>query len=398
MSTDDTETRTEPSASAEPPAGTRAAVRPAGRRRTATLIVTGVALAGALAAGVLVVSGGALTSEGVEDEPASAAHSTVPVELRALQHQVTARGTISYEPRGKLTAQRAGTVTTPPQIGTVLTPGTAVARIDDVPVVALRGELPAWRSFELGMADGTDVRQLEQALADGGFAPGRVDRVFTDSTEAAVKRWQKAVEIDPTGRVELGTVLFLPEDLRVSGSGLGAGERVEAGAQLGTLGTQAPSLSVVLKPSDAERVRPEARATVSLPSGTAVPGTVVAVGPVRQQAADSTGGTAPESATTDTGSAATKAELPVVIRLDDPAAADGLDQSVVRVDIEAGAEPEALVVPVEAVIAASRDAYAVQVLDGGVVTTRPVELGASEDGDVVVTAGLREGELVVVPS
>ena len=380
--------------------------RPVGRRRIVTLIVTGVALAGALAGGVLFVSGGALTAGAADEEPAAAAPSSVPVELRALQHQVTTRGTISYEARGKLTTQRAGTVTTPPQVGTVLTPGTAVARIDDVPVVALRGALPAWRSFEPEMAEGTDVQQLEQALQDAGFRPGKVDRAFTSSTEAAVKSWQKAIGVEQSGKVALGDVVFLPEDLRVSGSTVDAGDRVEAGAQLGTLGAQSASLSVVLKPGDAERVHAEARVSVTLPSGTAVPGTVVSVGPVRQAAGSANGASggsgAAAGSTSESGSgegaAPSKAELPVSVRLDDPAAADGLDQSVVKVDIEAGAEPEALVVPVAAVMAASRDTFAVQVVEKGVVTARAVELGASVDGAVVVTSGLREGELVVVPS
>jgi peptidoglycan hydrolase-like protein with peptidoglycan-binding domain len=390
MSTDDTDTR----------ADTRA--RPVGRRRTVTLVVVGIALAGALAAGVLVVSGGALTAGAADEEPAAAAPSTAPVELRALQHQVTARGTISYESRGKLTTQRAGTVTTAPQVGTVLTPGTAVTRVDDVPVVVLRGALPAWRAFEPEMAEGTDVQQLEQALQDAGFRPGKVDRAFTSSTEAAVKSWQKAIGVEQSGKVALGDVVFLPEDLRVSGTTVAAGDRVEAGAQLGTLGAQSASLSVVLKPGDAERVHVEARASVTLPSGTAVPGTVVSVGPVRQAAGDTSGAGAGNSTGSTSGSeggaAPSKAELPVSVRLDDPAAADGLDQSVVGVDIDAGAEPEGLVVPVAAVLAASRDSYAVQVVEKGVVTTRPVELGASEGGDVVVTSGLREGESVVVPS
>jgi len=378
--------------------------RPVGRRRIVTLIVTGVALAGALAGGVLFVSGGALTAGAADEEPAAAAPSSVPVELRALQHQVTTRGTISYEARGKLTTQRAGTVTTPPQVGTVLTPGTAVARIDDVPVVALRGALPAWRSFEPEMAEGTDVQQLEQALQDAGFRPGKVDRAFTSSTEAAVKSWQKAIGVEQSGKVALGDVVFLPEDLRVSGSTVDAGDRVEAGAQLGTLGAQSASLSVVLKPGDAERVHAEARVSVTLPSGTAVPGTVLSVGPVRQEASSANGasggsGAAAGSASgSGEGAAPSKAELPVTVQLDDPAAADGLDQSVVKVDIEAGAEPEALVVPVAAVMAASRDGFAVQVVEKGDVTARAVELGASVDGTVVVTSGLREGELVVVPS
>ena len=375
--------------------------RPGRRRRAVTIVVAGVAVAGAVAGGLAIVgTPWSSTPAAAEPTPATGL-TTVAVESRVLQHTVAARGTIGHETRGKLTTQRAGTVTTAPAAGTVLAPGTVVVRIDDAPVIALRGALPAWRALEPGMTDGNDVRQLEQALGDAGMSPGKVDATFTTTTEAAVKRWQKAVGAEQTGRIALGDVVFLPEDLRVATTSVEAGDRVEAGAQLGSLGVQSPSLSVVLQPSDGERVHADARVSVSLPSGTTTPGTVVAVGPVRQPATASSGSSDAGSGTgsgSGSGSGSSKPELPVLIRFDDPAAVEGLDQSVVKVDIDARAEPEGLVVPVAAILAAARDSSAVQVVAKGTVTTRVVELGATAGGDVVISSGLREGELVVVPS
>ena len=375
--------------------------RPGRRRRAVTIVVAGVAVAGAVAGGLAIVgTPWSSTPAAAEPTPATGL-TTVAVESRVLQHTVAARGTIGHETRGKLTTQRGGTVTTAPSAGTVLAPGTVVVRIDDAPVIALRGELPAWRALEPGMTDGNDVRQLEQALGDAGMSPGKVDATFTTTTEAAVKRWQKAVGAEQTGRIALGDVVFLPEDLRVATTSVEAGDRVEAGAQLGSLGVQSPSLSVVLQPSDGERVHADARVSVSLPSGTTTPGTVVTVGPVRQPATASSGssGSGPDAGSgSGSGSGSSKPELPVLIRFDDPAAVEGLDQSVVKVDIDAGAEPEGLVVPVAAILAAACDSSAVQVVAKGTVTTRVVELGATAGGDVVISSGLREGELVVVPS
>jgi len=90
----------------------------------------------------------------------------------------------------------------------------------------------------------------------------------------------------------------------------------------------------------------------------------------------------------------------VVMVLDDPAAAAGLDQAPVDVHVVSVQAADALAVPVDALLALAEGGYAVERPDGTLVG---VEIGAFADGWVQVTGtgaagGLREGDEVVVPS
>jgi len=297
-----------------------------------------------------------------------------------------ARGTIEHPTVGTLTTPLAGTVTTAPTAGAVLTPGSTLMKVDDQPVTVLRGALPAWRAFAPGMPDGADVRQLEQALRDAGFGPGWVDDHFTDVTESAVKRWQRSVDADPTGRVPLGAVVFLDADARVGTALVARGDLLTAGAKVVTLARNDRVVTATMTPTDAARVRPDLVATVTMPDGSTAKGTVRSVGAPAPASTDDEGATDPD------GEDPSKVE--VVIGLD---ATDGPDDVEVRVQIEAPGIAGSVVVPVEAVLATGSDAYAVQVLRAGRVRSQPVELGTTADGSVAITKGLTGGEHVVVP-
>ena len=57
-------------------------------------------------------------------------------------------------------------------------------------------------------ANGTDVRELQRALRKAGFSV-RVDGQFGPSTVSAVKRFQKAAQLTPSGTVGRKTVAAL---------------------------------------------------------------------------------------------------------------------------------------------------------------------------------------------
>jgi hypothetical protein len=76
-------------------------------------------------------------------------------------------------------------VTWVPTLGDVVDEGALFARIDDRPVIALKGELPMYRDLTLGVS-GRDVEQLEQALDRLGFDSGPIDGVFDASTQNAL--------------------------------------------------------------------------------------------------------------------------------------------------------------------------------------------------------------------
>jgi multidrug efflux pump subunit AcrA (membrane-fusion protein) len=89
----------------------------------------------------------------------------------------------------------------------------------------------------------------------------------------------------------------------------------------------------------------------------------------------------------------------VVISLDDPAAAAGLDEAPVDVDVVSDSVSNVLAVPVSALVALSEGGYAVEVLQSdGTTTLKSVEPGFYADGLVEVTeTELAPGMLVVVP-
>ena len=76
-------------------------------------------------------------------------------------------------------------------------------RIDDLPVVLVRGELPAYRALSAGV-EGTDVGQLETYLVEAGHLElAEVgDHEFAGATVRAVRRWQEVLGVkrDRSGR------------------------------------------------------------------------------------------------------------------------------------------------------------------------------------------------------
>ena len=54
-------------------------------------------------------------------------------------------------------------------------------------------------------ASGDEVRQLQTQLAEAGFSPGAIDGIFGPQTEAALRNFQTATGIDPTGTLDAAT-------------------------------------------------------------------------------------------------------------------------------------------------------------------------------------------------
>jgi multidrug efflux pump subunit AcrA (membrane-fusion protein) len=92
----------------------------------------------------------------------------------------------------------------------------------------------------------------------------------------------------------------------------------------------------------------------------------------------------------------------VDVTFSDPAATGTWDQAPVQVGITSASVPNALVVPVTALLARSGGGYAVEVVGAGASGHLvPVSLGLFDDADGVVQvtgSGLAAGQEVVVPS
>jgi peptidoglycan hydrolase-like protein with peptidoglycan-binding domain len=79
----------------------------------------------------------------------------------------------------------------------VLAPSLAVAQTI--------GGAPATKADDGSALDLASVRKLEQQLAAAGFSPGPVDGRFDERTRRAVREYQRAKRLEPTGLLDLET-------------------------------------------------------------------------------------------------------------------------------------------------------------------------------------------------
>lgn len=350
------------------------------RRRRPWLIAGACVAVLGIAGGVLAATWPASTGGHGEENPAAEV-ATSPVTRGDLTERVRLTGRLGYGEAKDLGTSLGGTVTWLPEVDTVLDRGATMFRVDDDPVVLFFGTLPVWRVFAAGMDDGADVRQLEENLAALGFFDREPDEEFAASTAAAIEEWQESLGLEETGSIELGRIVFAPEPIRVAEHNLVPG--ASAGAAVIAVTGTAKRVNVVIAPNLGPVAPVGTPVRITLPGGATVPGTVTAVGaPVEQE--DDQGGK--------------KLKLPLTITLDDPAAADGLDDVGVNGELTAIRREDALLVPVTALLARAGGGFAVEVMAKGEVTTVPIELGLFADGLVEVTGGeLEAGDEVVVP-
>jgi multidrug efflux pump subunit AcrA (membrane-fusion protein) len=338
---------------------------------------------------------------------------TATVERRTLTVTEEFDATLGYAGDYEVLGGLSGTLTWVVPAGTAVTTGQLLYETDGVNRASLMyGSRPAWRTLEDGVANGIDIRQLEENLLLLGYtrAGDVIDRHWDDDTTAAVKRWQKDAGLIVDGTVELGEVVFLPEAIRVTDVQARLGSGVGPGGALMTATSNRRVVSLDLAADEVDLVAAGDPVEIELPDGTSVDGTIATIGRVAETSTDQQGGTS--------------TTLPVTISLDDPSAAGDLDHAPVTVVIVSESREDVLTVPVSALLALLEGGYAVEVVDDGPapVDASPsadpsasgaasaesagapthlvrVEPGLFEDGHVEITAdGLEPGDLVVVPS
>jgi multidrug efflux pump subunit AcrA (membrane-fusion protein) len=352
------------------------------RRRTwVTLGVTALVVAGGCTATGLVLAQG---SASTGDEPTDRASVELArVERQDLADVTTTPGELDYADQQPLQSGLSGTLTGLPEIGDVIKPGGTLYRVDNTPVVLLRGELPPWRRFDVSMSAGKDVVQLEENLRGLGFFDDTPDERFDWVTREAVRDWEESLGLPRTGAVELGRVVFEPGPRRVGAVAGAVGDRTAPGSEVLTLTGRDRTVSVQLPVADQRLAREGAAVTVRIPGGTETPGRVTAVGsPVEVP-----------------NGSDKSVVVPVTVELKDPGAAGELQRISVTVGFREEVHEQVLAVPVTALIALPGGGLGVEKQGaGGDIVQTPVETGAFVQGFVEITGGdLAEGDHVVVP-
>lgn len=389
-------------------------------------MLAGLAIVGLVAAAI----GGWLlltpTPERANDRDVS--FQVVEVQRRDLTVGTSLQGQLGFGAEEPIPIQASGTVTWLPALGARAELGDVLLKVDNRPIVLMYGSTPAFRAMDDGTnqddveedpaesptgpvdtgpvnsrsspasADdagksggrrkaqggeeeeappaqpsvGPDVEELESGLSALGYTGFTVDEEFTSATAAAVKRWQEDLGVEPTGRVELGDVVFLPGPIRLRPSADSLGRPVSETSVYQT----GLRKVVTVETDDADWAEKGVSVKVTLPSQKSAAGHVVAV---------TSGGSDPE-----TGSSGMK-QIRFELNRPRSKAAPG----PVTVTYASAERKNVLVVPVAALVALSEGGYGVELAEGGYVGVEP---GLYADGLVEITGDLDEGTRIRVPS
>lgn len=310
--------------------------------------------------------------------------TAVEVRRADLVDTETLNGTLRFADPGVITTRLGGTVTALPSAGAVLSRGDVAFEIDGQPVVVMWGDKPAWRPL-LEETEGIDVRQLEANLPLFGYTSDDldIDEEFDAATTALVEDWQAALDLEETGVIELGRVLFIPTEVRIADLLVDVGATVTPGLPILSTSAARQEIQLWLEADRQDLLEVNDAVGLELPDETKTTGVVTAIADVVTTVMDG-----PE----------TKRVFEVTITLDDPAAAAGLDEAPVDIEVVSEEASDVLVVPVNALLALAEGGYAVELIDNEDNTRFvQVEIGKFADGVVAVTGDINEGDRVLVP-
>jgi hypothetical protein len=377
------------------------------------------ALAAAAVVAVATATGGVAVMSGAKQATAAARQlpvGTAQVERRTLSAMVSQGGILTYRARSdgspySVINQARGTYTALPALGQVVRQGHVLYRVNDRPVVLLHGSTPAYRSLSAG-ASGRDVAELNADLVALGYATraqlSPKSASFGPATTTAVDKLQASLGVSQNGTLTLGQAVFEPTAVRVTSLSAQIGGSAQPGQTVMQATSTTRQVQVALSASQQTSMAVGDKVSITLPNNRTTPGVVSSVATVATCPSSSgSGGSGSSSAApgTDTCSSGTGSTTPTItvdVTPSDPAATGAWDQAPVQVGITTASVPNALVVPVTALLARSGGGYAVEVVGAGASNHLvPVSLGLFDDAEglVQVTASaLAPGQEVVVPT
>jgi len=236
-------------------------------------------------------------------------------------------------------------------------------------------------------ASGTLVLQLEEALEGLGFNANNsleVDGVFSPETTQAVRDFQAAVGLEQDGMLNLGEVVFLPGDVRVTSQLATLGSTIAQGFPIIGISLVDKLVSINLPADQQDLLDVGDTVTIEMPDYTEVPGTVVFVSQTALAAANEWD---PKT-------------FEVRIEFKDPTVAEDLDEAPVDVIVVTDSIDDVMAIPVSALLALLEGGYAVEVHTGGNRTDLvAVEVGffGSNNMIEIISGEIEPGDQVVVP-
>jgi peptidoglycan hydrolase-like protein with peptidoglycan-binding domain len=340
------------------------------------------AAAGTLA---VVAAGGAvwaLQPSGHGSTPA--ANDAIPLgsaaaERRDLIDRQDVQGTLGYAGAHTVAAPAQGTITRLRPEGAIVRRGRSLLSIDAAATVwVLYGRRPVYRDLGPGVANGSDVRQLERNLVALGYDPGTVDADWTSATTAAVKAFQEDRGLTENGTLRRADVVVSDGPARVGAHKAEVGEATRPGAPVTELTSTTPVVTADVDAGVASSLHHGDAVDVTLPDGRSVRGAITRVGTV---------------ATPGQNGAAPTVAVRVALRSRRHGRLDG---APVTVTLATGTTKNALAVPITALVATGPSAYAVEL--AGTRRLVRVTLGAFADGWAQISGpSLTAGTRVVVP-
>jgi hypothetical protein len=245
------------------------------------------------------------------------------------------------------------------------------------------------------VTDGIDVKLFEQALAAGGFTADStmiVDDHFDAATAAAAAAWLASLGVtaDPaTLVVPAGSFTVVPAGLSVGTALVADGTVLPGDGVVMSLTAQSRQVTTTAPIGD-KTFAIGASIDVQFPDATVQPGTVVDVGNV----ATNSGGAPGDTPT-----------VTITISVDKiPATVDSFVEIPVTLRVVSASVPQAIVVPVSALVALKEGGYAVEEVTGtnpdGTNATKfvAVKPGLFTNGFVQVDGDLKADTNIVVPS
>jgi HlyD family secretion protein/putative peptidoglycan binding protein len=338
--------------------------------------------------------------------------SLATVTHRSLSSTTPVNATLGYAGDYTVVGQAQGTVTWLPAVGHVVRQGQVLYRVDGNPVVLLYGRTPAYRTLSEGTT-GADVAELNADLAALGYATSAEldpsSDVFDSATALALEKLQAALGVTQTGTLALDQAVFLPTAARVTTVSATLGASTAPGQTVLEATSTTRQVTIDLDAAQQSEVKAGDRVTITLPDNSTTPGVISSVGTVASSSSGSSGSSGSSSNSSSSGSNGSSSSgsgstptVTVEVTLTDPAATGRMDQAPVEVSITTATVTDALVVPVDALLALSGGGYAVEVADpGGARHLVDVTPGIFDDayGLVQVSgSGLAAGQRVVVPA